>query len=58
MGDRVYLSTDVEQLPRIITGIFIRQLGVIYELAQGEESSNHYDFEFSLEPDLVMKSMS
>jgi len=50
LGDTVYLKTDEDQFPRIVTKISI--LGgstadyiVIYELSQSTESSEHYSSE-------------
>lgn len=48
-GDILYLKTDVEQLPRIVTGIMLRKDSVCYELSCGTESSDHYSFEFTKE---------
>lgn len=46
----VYLKTDLDQLPRIVSGLSIRKSGVIsYELSQGSHTSYHYDFEISKE---------
>ncbi len=53
LGEMVYLKHDNEQHERMITGIVIRPLGVIYELSFGSVSSNHYDIEFSSEKDIV-----
>lgn len=48
IGDIVYLKTDPEQLPRMVTGMSIRKSGVIsYELSQSTMTGYHYDFEIS-----------
>lgn len=52
----VFLSTDVDQKARIVTGICIRDTGVNYELSCGSTTSWHYDFEMTEEKD-VLKSM-
>lgn len=45
IGDPVTLKTDHEKLPRIVTGISIRQGTISYDLACGAASSWHHDFE-------------
>lgn len=48
IGDIVYLTTDYEQMKRVITSIFIRPSEQItYELSCGANASEHYDFEIS-----------
>lgn len=56
LGDIVYLKTDKEQLPRIITGIIIRPSGCGYYLSCGVGESLHYDFEFSYEENVILKT--
>jgi len=50
--ESVYLRTDVEQLPRMVTGVLMRPSGILYELAQGDTLSYHQDFEISREENL------
>jgi len=50
----VYLITDTEQLPRIVTGITLRDKSILYTLASGSFESSHYDFEICTEKDIVM----
>lgn len=46
----VYLRTDKDQLPRLVTGINIRQGDrLLYELSSGSTTSWHNDFEISVE---------
>jgi len=47
IGSIVYLITDKEQLPRMVTGIVIKASGIIYELDQGTTSTRHYEIEMS-----------
>ncbi|MGV6830336.1 MAG: hypothetical protein ACWA5P_02080 [bacterium] len=54
LEDIVYLKTDPEQRQRIVTAITIRSLGVIYELSFGVETSSHYDYECSLEKNVLI----
>lgn len=53
LGQRVFLSTDVDQRERIVVGILIRQTGLQFELICGNQSSWHYDFEIAIEKDMV-----
>jgi|8_EtaG_2_1085327.scaffolds.fasta_scaffold283666_2 hypothetical protein len=60
LGEIVYLKTDDEQLPRIVTRISI--LGgsmsdsiITYEISQGQESSEHYESEIITNKDLKFK---
>jgi hypothetical protein len=47
IGDTVYLVTDSDQSPRIITAITVRKTAFFYELSCGTEVSDHEDFEIS-----------
>ena len=60
LGETVFLKTDDEQLPRIVTQISI--LGgsmsdyiITYELSQGQESSEHYSSEILTSKDINLK---
>ena len=56
-GDIVYLLTDKEQLPRIIRGIEIFKAGeLLYAVNCGTQESRHYEFELSLEKNIVLSS--
>ena len=46
-GQIVYLLTDKEQLPRIVTSIKLLKNYLIYELTTGIIVTQHYDFEIS-----------
>jgi hypothetical protein len=48
-GDIVFLITDQDQLPRIVTGIFITPLGVTYGLNYADSQSEHFPLEFTKE---------
>jgi hypothetical protein len=56
LGDEVYLKTDPDQYLRIVTGISIRQVGILYELSCAEDTSTHYDFEISRDINMVVKT--
>ena len=52
LGETVYLKTDADQLPRIVTeldisGSSMREHVVIYELSQSDLRSKHYSSELS-----------
>lgn len=50
IGDVVYLKTDQDQLPRVVTCIKVFKHGELnYELAQGTLVSLHYEFELQNE---------
>jgi len=52
--DIVYLKTDIEQLPRIVTGIIVRKNSLLYYLTNGTTETCHYDFEISLEKTFIL----
>lgn len=51
IGDIVYLVTDIDQHPRMVTGIDIRPGTILYWLAFGDTESTHYAIEISAERD-------
>jgi len=53
IGQTVYLKTDINQLERLVTGINIRPDGITYTLVNGSDESYHYDFEITLDRDIV-----
>ena len=55
IGQMVYLKTDIYQHERIVTGVHIRELGVVYDLAFGVEYSEHFGFEISKEENTLKK---
>lgn len=54
IGDIVYLKTDREQLQRIVFSINITKLELTYRLACGSQISDHYDFEISINKDVLI----
>lgn len=52
----VYLKTDTDQKPRIVTGILVKPSDLLYELSCGADNSNHFDFEISKEKDVLISS--
>jgi hypothetical protein len=55
IGDTVYLVTDSEQLPRLFFCIKVYKNDLLYEVAQGTNTSVHYTFELSKEKDILLK---
>lgn len=54
IGDIVYLKTDSEQLPRMVTGILIRpQNQIIYYLTLGAQETSHYELEITIDRDIL-----
>ena len=53
IGDEVYLSTDSEQSCRLVTGLNIRATSISYNLSCGIGESMHYDFEITVEKDVL-----
>lgn len=57
LGDEVYLKTDTDQEKRIITCILVKPGDkLMYELSYRSSTSNHYDFEFTYQPDVILKT--
>lgn len=53
-GDIVYLATDVDQSPRIVTEVIVAKDSILYELSCGERCSNHYDIEITSEKNVLL----
>lgn len=47
IGDTVYLITDDDQIPRLVTAIILRPGITLYTLALIDRESTHYPFEIS-----------
>lgn len=57
LGEMVYIKTDPEQLPRIITAIMTRvDGGLSYQLSQGEIYSFQYEVEISRDINVALKT--
>lgn len=54
IGETVYLKTDRDQLPRIVFAFIVSQKEIIYRIASGRDISDHYNFELSLEKDVLI----
>lgn len=53
IGQTVYLITDSEQLPRIVFCFIVYRNELLYRLATGTTTSEHYDFEISETKNLI-----
>uniref|UniRef100_A0A6M3KBH4 Uncharacterized protein n=1 Tax=viral metagenome TaxID=1070528 RepID=A0A6M3KBH4_9ZZZZ len=49
IGEIVYLSTDNDRMPRLITRYMVDSGSVKYELAYGDKKSWHYQMELTRE---------
>ena len=52
----VYLITDTEQRKRVVVGILVQENKILYELASGQDTSYHNDFEISKDKDVLITS--
>ncbi len=55
-GDAVYLVTDNEQNKRLVTGISVYPTGILYRLVSYTTETWHYEFEISVERDMLLKT--
>jgi len=55
IGDIVYLKTDKDQYPRMITGIMQRPSGFLYYLSKSDLETSHYSIEFTSEVNEITK---
>ncbi len=51
----VYLKTDEDQSARIVTMIQVTKQELVYQLSLGTNTSYHYEFEITEEPNLIKK---
>lgn len=54
IGDVVYLKTDRDQYERIITGIKILPIGIIYRVSLGVGENDHYEIELTAEKNVLI----
>lgn len=56
IGETVYIKTDNEQKPRVITGLIIRPAGhIVYYCGCGVDESCHYAIELSKDENILTK---
>lgn len=53
IGDVVYLKTDPDVRPRMVTAMQIDSQGLMYQLNYGTEKTFHYDIEITKEKSFV-----
>ena len=56
IGETVYLVTDEDQKPRIVTGINVTVTGIRYNLVNGVTDTYHYELEMSDEKNILINS--
>lgn len=57
IGQTVFLHTDPDQFPRIVTGYVVRPQGIIeYKLSSGESETVHFDIEISVDQSVFIRS--
>ena len=54
IGDTVYIKTDVEQSPGIITCIQVNPGDILYAVSRDSRNANFYDFELSYDKDILI----
>lgn len=54
LSEVVYLITDKEQLPRIVTTIKVCPAGLIYGISSGVSETWHYEMEIAKVKDLTL----
>jgi len=50
-GQTVFLKTDIDQFPRILTKMLLTPVGITYCLSAGCIETWHYDIEIAVEED-------
>lgn len=53
-GDIVYLVTDPDQYVGVVTGITIRQVGILYGVSRDGKEVWCYDFELSRDKNILI----
>ena len=48
-GETVYLITDSDHFPRLVTGFSLRKHSIMYELSCGTSCSTHMNYEITKE---------
>ena len=54
IGQIVYLKTDPDQNSRMVVMIQISGKDILYQLASGTMASWHFDFEITIEKDILI----
>jgi len=53
IGELVFLITDPDQYPHLVTGYLVRNDGIRYALSMKGQETYHYDFEIISEKDII-----
>jgi len=53
IGELVFLITDPDQYPHLVTGYLVRNDGIRYALSMKGSETYHYDFEIISEKDII-----
>lgn len=56
IGAVVYLKTDMDQQPRIVYGFKVFKNDILYTLACGTQSSDHYAIEIAAEKNILVST--
>lgn len=56
IGDIVYLKTDKDQSPRMITGFLVGPMALSYRVACGTVDAWQYGIELSKEKDVILST--
>jgi len=54
IGDTVYVKTDIDQSPGIITCIQVNPGDILYSVSRNSSTSHFYDFELSYDRDILI----
>lgn len=49
LGETIYIKTDIEQRPYMVTAITIRPGHITYQVTNSDVNCHFYDFEISVE---------
>lgn len=54
IGDTIYIRMDKDQQPRMVTLIYVGKDFLRYLITNGYTDTVHYDFELSLEKNIIL----
>jgi hypothetical protein len=55
IGQIVFIKTDKEQLPRMVTSLNVNPNGIVYRLSAGTQDTENYEMELSEEANILEK---
>ena len=53
-GETVFLKTDPDQMPRMVTAVQVNPYGTLYGLVMETQTSWHYEMEISRKRDVIL----